>query len=64
MPATTENTKMKASAKLMLTGLVTGLTVILAGELFDAIGVLYGPAQAGLSGLAGVVGSVRLFSGS
>ena len=64
MPATTENAKMKASAKLMLSGLLTGLTVILAGELFDALGVLYGPAQAGLSGAAGIVGSIRLFSGS
>jgi hypothetical protein len=59
-----ENSKMKSSTKLLISGFITGMTVILAGELFDAIGVLYGPAQAGLSGLAGLVGSVRLFSGS
>lgn len=63
MPTTT-HTKMKSSTRLLLTGVLTGLTVILAGELFDALGVMYGPTQAGLSGLAGVVGSMKLFSGS
>ncbi len=63
MPAKTAP-KMNASTKLLVSGLLTGLTVVLAGELFDAVGVMYGPAQAGLSGLAGVVGSFRLFSGA
>ncbi len=64
MSAQTDPCKMKASTKLLLTGLLTGLTIVIAGELFDALGVMYGPAQAGLSGLAGIAGSVRLFSGS
>ncbi len=64
MPAQPDTIKMKASTKLLVSGLLTGLTIVLAGELFDAIGVMYGPAQAGLSGLAGVAGSFRLFAGS
>lgn len=64
MLAQSQPAKMKASTKLLLTGILTCITVVLAGELFDAIGVLYGPAQAGLSGLAGVAGSMRLFSGA
>lgn len=64
MPAQPDTIKMTASTKLLVSGLLTGLTIVLAGELFDAIGVMYGPAQAGLSGLAGVAGSFRLFAGS
>lgn len=64
MPAHINTKPMKSSTKLLLTGILTVITIVLAGELFDAIGVIYGPTQAGLSGIAGIVGSFKLFSGA
>jgi hypothetical protein len=57
-------TKMKASTKLLISGLLTVLAVILAGTIFDGLGVLFGPEAAGMSGIAGLIASFRLLSGT
>lgn len=53
---------MKTSTKMILTGLLSLMTIVIVGEMFDAIGVAFGPVQAGFSAFAGIIGSLRLFS--
>ena len=54
---------MKKSTKLLISGVLTMITIVIAGETFDAIGVKFGLEQLGLSGLAGMIGSFKLLSG-
>ncbi len=55
--------EMKKSTKLLITGILTILTIVIAGEIFDAIGVKFGFEQASLTGIAGIIGSIKLLAG-
>lgn len=64
MTTTTEEVPaVKKSTKLLIAGVVMILTVVLAGELFDAIGVAFGLEQITLTAAAGVVGALKLLAG-
>lgn len=64
MSTTTEEVPaVKKSTKLLIAGVITILTVVLAGELFDIIGVAFGLEQLGLVAAAGVVGALKLLAG-
>lgn len=59
---TESSTPLKPSVKLLVTGVLTALTVVVAGMVFDGLGVMYGPSQAILSMAVGFVGSLQLLS--
>ncbi len=64
MTTTTEQVPaVKKSTKLLIAGVLTVLTVVLAGAVFDAIGVAFGLEQLGLVAAAGVVGALKLLAG-
>ena len=54
----------KKSTKVALTGLLSVVLVCAAGALFNLFGINFGPEQAGLTGVAGVIGSLKLFAGA
>ena len=64
MPLETAEPHMKKSTKLLVTGVLTVVTIVLSGEMFDAMGLHYGLEQLGLSGLVGIIGSFKLLAGS
>lgn len=55
--------QIKKSTKVALTGLLSVILVCAAGIIFNLFGVNFGPEQAGLTGVAGVIGSLKLLAG-
>lgn len=53
---------MKKSTKLILVGILTIITVIITGEISDAMGVVFGLEQLGLASMAGIIGSMKLLA--
>ncbi len=60
----TEDRRMKASTKIIIMGVLSILTIVGSGELFDMLGVVFGPTEAGLTAIAGAIGSFKLLSGA
>lgn len=52
----------KRSTKVALTGILMTLLVVFAGTLFNTFGVNYGAEQAGLTGIVGIIASLKLLS--
>lgn len=52
----------KRSTKVALTGILMTLLIISAGFIFNTFGVNYGAEQAGLTGLVGIIASLKLLS--
>lgn len=53
---------MKQSTRMILVGILTILTIVIAGEISDAIGVAFGLEQLGLAGITGIIGSLKLLA--
>ena len=55
---------MKKTTKMLITASLSILLVVVAGYLFNTFGVTYGPEQAGLTGIAGLIGGFKLLAGA
>lgn len=53
---------MKQSTRLILVGILTIFTIVVAGELSDALGVAFGLEQLGLASITGVIGAFKLLA--
>jgi hypothetical protein len=63
MPTKTQTLPpLKQSARMLVIGLLIILTIIVTGEISDAIGVTFGLEQLGLASVVGLIGSLKLLA--